>query len=123
MKKIVLTTFYFALAAIFLPVNTFAASVAPTTTIQTQCLFGDAPAGVIFLDPDSKTVMVDLKQLEGAASEIRVTDTDGKVVITKDISKMHTDDMVELDVSKLEAGNYTVEVSTYSQTLKQAISL
>ena len=121
MKKIVLTTFCFALAASFLPVNTFATSVAPT--IQTQRLFGDAPAGIIFLDPDSKTVMVDLKQLEGAASEIRVTDTDGKVVITKDISKMHTDDMVELDVSKLETGNYTVEVSTYSQTLKQAISL
>ncbi|MEY4926646.1 MAG: hypothetical protein RI894_1082 [Bacteroidota bacterium] len=118
MKKIVLTTFCFAAAT--LSNNIFATPVAPaiqTVICKTQ------PAGIIFLDPESKTVMVDLKQLDGAASEVRVKDADGKTVVSKDVSKMRTDEVVELDLSKLEAGNYMVEVSTYSQTLKQEISL
>ena len=122
MKKIVLTAFYFALAATIIPTATLATSVAPTiaTTIDGGVV---APAGIIFLDPESKTVMVDLKQLDGAASEVRVNDADGKTVVTKDVSKMRTDEVVELDLSKLAAGSYTVEVSTYSQTLKQEINL
>ncbi len=120
MKKIVLTTFCFALAAATLPSNTFATSVAPS--IQTT-IYKATPTGIIFLDPESKTVMVDLKQLDGAASEVRVKDAGGKTVVSKDVSKMRTDEVVELDLSKLDAGNYMVEVSTYSQTLKQEISL
>ncbi len=121
MKKIVLTAFCFA----------FATSIIPTTVLATpnknlanaSIIMTAAPTGIIFLDPESKTVMVDLKQLDGAASEVRINDADGKTVMSKDISKMKTDEVVELDLSKLAAGSYMVEVSTYSQVLKQEINL
>ena len=121
MKKIVLTAFCFALAAIIIPSLTLATNGTPAVTCT--AVSTAAPTGIIFLDPESKTVMVDLKQLDGAASEVRVKDADGKTVVSKDISKMRTDEVVELDLSKLAAGSYMVEVSTYSQTLKQEINL
>ena len=82
-----------------------------------------APNNIIFLDIDSKTVFVDLKSLDGAASDVKVKNADGKIILTKDLAANRTDDVVEIDLSKFDAGTYMVELNTYSNTVKQEIVL
>ena len=82
-----------------------------------------APTDLIFLDPETKTVFVDVKSLDGAASELKVKDASGKVIFTKDLANSRTDDMIEVDMSNYPKGSYVVELSTYSKTVTQEIVL
>jgi hypothetical protein len=114
----------FAIAAILIssmaiPPRLVANPICPITPVALAA----APNNIIFLDADSKTVFVDLKSLDGAASDVKVKDGSGKVILTKDLAANRTDDVVELDMSKFEAGTYMVELNTYSTTLKQEINL
>ena len=117
MKKI-------AIAAIFISSMAFAPRLAanPIHPIAPTSVAA-APNNIIFLDIDSKTVFVDLKSLEGAASDLKVKDASGKVIVTKDLAANRTDDVVEVDLSKFEAGTYMVELNTYSTTIKEEIVL
>ena len=118
MKKIFfasLSIAFFAQAEIA-QANAFVSS--PAAKILTA-----APTDLIFLDPETKTVFIDVKSLDGAASEIKVKDATGKVIFTKDLANSRTDDMIEVDMSNYPKGSYVVELSTYSKTVTQEIVL
>ena len=81
----------------------------------------ETPTSIIFLDPETKMAYIDVKALDGAASEILVKDHTGKTVLDKDVATERTDAVIEIDMSKYAKGAYTIVVNTYSNTIKQEV--
>ncbi len=103
---------------------TYANSISIITPIQPARVTvakTETPSAVIFLDPETKMAYIDVKALDGAASEILVKDNTGKTVLDKDIATERTDAVIEIDMSKYAKGAYTIEVNTYSNTIKQEV--
>lgn len=120
MKKVIFQISVVVLSMVF-SVN-YATATAQPTEVSAAVLVDETP---IYLDPESKTVFFDLKQLanKGVASEVVVKDTSGKIVMTKDLADASTDAVYELDMSQFKSGTYTVVLRTYSDEMQQIIEL
>ena len=105
-------------AVLFLASVTTFAGTNPTSSVDDEknsIKFG------MYFNQDSEKIRTFYEKETGEKLEVRFIDSDGKVISQTGISKKLTSAQMDIDVSQLVDGNYTIEVTSENEVLTREV--
>lgn len=121
----IITTFCFLLVANF----TFAQSIASADEFTPKGIAPDQLTEMtddtwsFFVDEDSETYFIDFEALKVNLSELVVKDGEGAVVFKDDVFELPVNTIYEIDYSDYEAGDYEVELRSFTGVMRKKITV
>lgn len=76
-----------------------------------------------FADEENKLYYVDFEKLSFNLSDIVVKNSNGEVIIKEDVLDLPVNTIFELDFSEYGAGDYEVELRSFTGMLRKTISI
>ena len=76
-----------------------------------------------YSDDNSQLFYIDFTKLTFNLSDIILKDANGEVVFQDDVLDLPVDSIYELDLSKYAAGQYEVELRTFTGNLKKEVTV
>lgn len=76
-----------------------------------------------FVDTDNETYFIDFESLNVNLSELVVKDEGGAVVFKDDVFDLPVNTIYEIDYSEYSAGNYEVELRSFTGVMRKKISV
>lgn len=78
----------------------------------------------IFTDGENRMVYIDFEKINVNLSSVNLKDADGKVVFKDEtLWQLPVNTIYEIDFSKYPKGGYTVELKTFTSTLKKSVHI
>lgn len=78
----------------------------------------------IFTDGENRMVYIDFEKINVNLSSVNLKDADGKVVFKDEtLWQLPVNTIYEIDFSKYPKGSYTVELKTFTSTLKKSVHI
>lgn len=102
------------------PETTFTTTIAPTESTQ---LFSSTDDWTLFADEENKLYYIDFETLTFNVSDVIVKDAAGKEVFKDKVFDLPVDTIYELDFSKFKAGNYDIELRTFTEVVKKSVTI
>ena len=78
---------------------------------------------VIFADQSNKTFFIDFERINVNLSGIVVKDILGGVVFKDEVANLPVDTIYELNLSRMSAGTYDIELQSYTGVIKKTVTL
>ncbi len=76
-----------------------------------------------FVDEENKLYYVDFEKLSFNLSDIVVKDESGEIIMKEDVLDLPVNTIFELDFSDFPAGDYLVELRSFTGMLQKTVSL
>lgn len=76
-----------------------------------------------FVDADNETYFIDFENLKVNLSELVVKDNNGAVVFKDDVFDLPVNTIYEIDYSEYTAGDYEVELRSFTGVMRKRISV
>jgi len=76
-----------------------------------------------YIDEENKLYYIDFEKISFNLSEIRVKDVDGEVLMKEDVLDLPVNTIYELDFSKYNAGEYEVELRSFTGVLRKKVNI
>jgi hypothetical protein len=124
MQKMFLAACIIAATSTFSPLKAQLLSTASTSEATTTNLATDKPEWSLFTDKENGMVYIDFEQININLNGLVVKDNEGKVVFKDDaLWQLPVNTIYEIDFSKLPKGAYSVELKSFTATLRKDIAI
>ena len=86
-----------------------------------------SPKGIVedewsfFYDEENEIYYIDFETISFNLTKIKLIAKDGSELIADSVADLPVNTIYELDCSKLNAGNYTVELHSYTEIIKKEL--
>mgnify|MGYP006902068406 CR=1 FL=1 len=108
-----------------------AASFSTNLLAQSQIIAASGPNAIeeyddswtIFQDELSQTYFIDFETIALNLREIVITDNEGQIIHKEYVGDFPVNAIYELDYSQFEAGNYQIELRSYTKSLIQELEV
>jgi Domain of unknown function (DUF3244) len=123
MRRIITAAAFTACSAIFSPLQ--AQMLSTTTGNETsQQEAENKQDWSIFTDKQNNMVYVDFEKINVNLSGVNVRDNAGQIVFKDDsVWQLPVNTIYEVDLSKFPKGEYTVELKTFTSSLKKKVNV
>jgi hypothetical protein len=74
-----------------------------------------------YLDRESKVYYIDFETIPVNLNDIKVTNSEGEVILTDNLWDLPVNTIYELDFGKQEPGKYEIELRTYTGAIRKDI--
>jgi hypothetical protein len=125
MQKMFLAACIIAATSTFSPLKAQLLSTAtPSTEVTTSNIATDKPEWSLFTDRENSMVYIDFEKINVNLNGLVVKDKEGKVVFKDDaLWQLPVNTIYEVDFSKLPKGDYSIELKSFTATLKQDVAI
>jgi hypothetical protein len=125
MQKMFLAVCIIAATSTFSPLKAQLLSTAtPSTEVTTSNIATDKPEWSLFTDRENSMVYIDFEKINVNLNGLVVKDKEGKVVFKDDaLWQLPVNTIYEVDFSKLPKGDYSIELKSFTATLKQDVAI
>ncbi len=76
-----------------------------------------------FKGEDVNTFFIDFEKIKSNLNEIKVTDSQGSEVFKDELWNLPVDTIYELDFQTYEKGTYTIEITTFTESVERKIEV
>ncbi len=76
-----------------------------------------------FKGEDINTFFIDFEKIKSNLNEIKVTDSQGSEVFKDELWNLPVDTIYELDFQTYEKGTYTIEITTFTESVERKIEV
>ncbi len=104
-------------------VNMMSNAAGGSPKIQAGSISLDNPDRTFFADQENRTFYIDFENLSVNLSNIVVKDVLGGVVFKDEVSNLPVDTIYELDMSRMAAGTYNIELCSYTGVIRKTVTL
>ena len=118
MQRFILLTFLFLLLG---NASLFSQKLSVNESIFTQVL--PEKQDFFFMDEEAELVFIDLNKVEENVLKIQVLNESQNIISEESMRQFNSDYIHEVDYSVFKKGNYTVQLITDKETLKQDFSV
>ena len=108
----------------------FTSITAQTTPTAKLMAFNElTPKGIVakdwsfFYDEENDIYYIDFEAINLNLTAVKVLNKGGKELIKENVADLPVNTIYELDCSKLVSGVYTVELHTYTEVLRQNVTI
>ncbi len=120
MKRIITAAAFIAVSAIFCPLH--AQLLSTTSGNETSKQADNKQDWSIYTDKQNNIVYVDFEKINVNLSGVSVKDNSGQVLFKDDsVWQLPVNTIYEVDLSKYPKGEYTVELKTFTASLRKTI--
>ncbi len=103
--------------------NTLFAQTASTSTAisAADLLETNDESWSIYADEENKIFYIDFESIKVNLSDIVVKNTSGEIVLKEDVMDLPVDTIFELDFSAYNAGEYFIELRSFTSVIKKNV--
>jgi Domain of unknown function (DUF3244) len=122
MRSIITTAAFIAVSSMFSPIK--AQMLSTTAGNETTKQADNKQDWSIFTDKQNNMVYVDFEKINVNLSGVSVRDNTGQIVFKDDsVWQLPVNTIYEVDLSKFPKGEYTIELKTFTSSLKKKVSV
>jgi len=99
------------------------ASISTDSKVNLDLINLDNNNWSFYIDEENKLYYIDFEKISFNLSEIRVKDVDGEVLMKEDVLDLPVNTIYELDFSKYNAGEYEVELRSFTGVLRKKVNI
>jgi Domain of unknown function (DUF3244) len=122
MRSIITTAAFIAVSSMFSPIK--AQMLSTTAGNETTKQADNKQDWSIFTDKQNNMVYVDFEKINVNLSGVSVRDNAGQIVFKDDsVWQLPVNTIYEVDLSKFPKGEYTIELKTFTSSLKKKVSV
>ncbi|MEM6963770.1 MAG: hypothetical protein AAF573_03325 [Bacteroidota bacterium] len=103
--------------------QTASVGAAPSSENLSIVNLDDAADWSFYADEDNHTFYVDFEKINVNLSDVVIKDAEGMIVFKEDVLDLPVNAIYELDFAPFGAGDYVVELRSYTQVIKKEIAI
>ena len=122
MRKILIAATFIVVSSVFSPAN--AQLLSTNNGTETGKNSENKQDWSIFTDLENHMIYVDFEKINVNLSSVAIKDTDNKILFKDDsLWQLPVNTIYEVDFSKYPKGIYTMELRTFTSTIKKTVTI
>lgn len=120
---LILTISFFWLPSTSISAQTSTNNFEALATVNENLIDLEADDWTFFAGEDANTFFIDFEKIKSNLNEIKVRDSKGTEVFQDELWNLPVDTIYELDFQTFEKGTYTIEITTFTESIERKVEV